>query len=408
MATNALLKERGKENPRGRRRVELLTGAALLGLGMLLLAAAVAYQAYGRFARSDLDQLSFAIERPQLAGQGYELPSPQSPLASVSDSEASHAAIDPPSAPSAAVPAGVQDGGGSAIPGEATGDGTTPAQSRNTPPGTADSGEVANAEGRTAAVSPGDGTQPATVTQTQPDGTTASAMTDGGGSPVSSRTSDVTAARQRPAATGAGDTEPPLHAPYGTGPADGGVARAADPEPDPTLAAIEASKAELATYSPPTPGDLALAGAPATHIRIPAIGVDATIDELGVVMIGSSLAWETPNKVVGHIPTTAAAGVSGQGWYFGHLESPIKGEGNVFRRLPEIPRLAGDAPIYIFLETGGRSYAYQVYVTEVVYQDDLSITDSGKHDITLVTCTPRFYYDHRLLVTAALVGVKEA
>ena len=104
----------------------------------------------------------------------------------------------------------------------------------------------------------------------------------------------------------------------------------------------------------------------------------------------------------------AAAGAQGEGWYFGHLESPLKGEGNVFTRLPEIPKLAGDAPIYIFLETAGRHYAYQVYVTDVVYQGDLSLTDSGKHDITLVTCTPRFYYDHRLLVTAALVGVKEA
>jgi LPXTG-site transpeptidase (sortase) family protein len=174
------------------------------------------------------------------------------------------------------------------------------------------------------------------------------------------------------------------------------------------LAAIEVSTAELATYSAPTPADLALPGARATRIRIPTIGVDAVINELKILLLNSSLAWETPNQVVGHIPTTAAAGAQGEGWYFGHLESPLKGEGNVFARLPEITKLAGDAPVYIFLETPDRHYAYQVYVTVVVYQDDLSLTDSGKYDITLVTCTPRLYYDHRLLVTAALVGVKEA
>ena len=47
-------------------------------------------------------------------------------------------------------------------------------------------------------------------------------------------------------------------------------------------------------------------------------------------------------------------------------------------------------------------------MTEIVYEDDIALTDTGAHDITLVTCTPRFYYDHRLLVTAALVGIREA
>ncbi len=102
------------------------------------------------------------------------------------------------------------------------------------------------------------------------------------------------------------------------------------------------------------------------------------------------------------------AGGDGQGWYFGHLESPIRREGNVFRRLPEIAGLlksdAGE-PIYIFLESQDRKLVYQVYDTRVVPQEELRITESGARDSTLVTWTPRFVYDHRLLVNAALVGV---
>ena len=53
---------------------------------------------------------------------------------------------------------------------------------------------------------------------------------------------------------------------------------------------------------------------------------------------------------MGRIPNTSNPGELGNGWLFGHLESPIRGEGNVFQRLPEIPALlsAGD-PVYVSL-----------------------------------------------------------
>ena len=229
---------------------------------------------------------------------------------------------------------------------------------------------------------------------------------------VSRTPSSSVAARPTPAA-GTGSSDSPDTQRYtslDTEPqSSGGVART--PEPDPRLAeiaaAIEASIYEVRTYFVPTPEDLAAGGALAKRIRIPAIEVDAVVDELRIRQLGDSLAWETPKKVVGHIPATAKAGASGQGWYFGHLESPIRGEGNVFARLPEIPELAAGSPIFIFLETADRHYAYQVYVTDVVHEDVIALSDNGAHDITLVTCTPRFYYDYRLLVTAALVGIRE-
>lgn len=147
----------------------------------------------------------------------------------------------------------------------------------------------------------------------------------------------------------------------------------------------------------------------ALRIRIPAIGVDAEVKELEVVEVGDSRAWETPAFVVGHIPTTPFPGQPGSGWYFGHLESPIRNEGNVFFRLPEIPDLLRRGePVFVVLETASRRFLYRVYRTRVVPQEELVVRSEGTlSEIQLVACVPRFIYDHRLIVTARLVGVAE-
>jgi len=150
-------------------------------------------------------------------------------------------------------------------------------------------------------------------------------------------------------------------------------------------------------------------GAQAREIRIPAIGVDSAVKDLAVIDLGDSSTYETPNNVVGRIPTTAQAGETGNAWFFGHLESPIKGEGNVFQNLPQIPgMLKNGDPVYISIVTDDGEYLYQVTETEVVYQDDLRLSDSDDSTITLVACVPRLKYDYRLLVTGKLVGVKRA
>ena len=148
----------------------------------------------------------------------------------------------------------------------------------------------------------------------------------------------------------------------------------------------------------------------AVHIRIPSIGVDSAVDNLAILELGDSRQYETPSHVVGRIPQTSNPGEQGNTWLFGHLESPIRGEGNVFQRLPDIPALLeiGD-PVYVSLENeDGDEYLYQVVATEVVYKDDLTLYDTEDSTITLVACVPRLVYDHRILVTGKLVGVKKA
>ena len=145
----------------------------------------------------------------------------------------------------------------------------------------------------------------------------------------------------------------------------------------------------------------------AQSIRIPIIDVESSVEELAILDLGDSRAYETPKNVVGHIPETSYPGEAGNGWFFGHLESPIRGEGDVFRRLPRIPVYLNEGdPVYISVESDTGEYLYQVTETRVVHADDLELYDSEDATITLVACVPRLVYSHRLLVTAKLVGVK--
>ena len=147
----------------------------------------------------------------------------------------------------------------------------------------------------------------------------------------------------------------------------------------------------------------------AAHIRIPSIDVDSEVANLAILDLGDSKTYETPAHVVGRIPETSNPGETGNTWLFGHLESPIRGEGNVFRRLPEIPEILknGD-PVYVsLLNVEGEEFMYQVTSTAVVHRDDLSLYDTDDSTITLVTCVPRLIYDQRLVVSGKLVGVRK-
>jgi len=146
---------------------------------------------------------------------------------------------------------------------------------------------------------------------------------------------------------------------------------------------------------------------PATRISIPAIELEADVQELKIQDLGDSLQYETPNRVVGHIPDTANPGETGNSWLFGHLQSPIRNEGSVFLALPQIPEvLRTGQRVYVVLESSEGSYLYEVYETDVVHKDDFRLYDTEDATVTLVTCVPRWKYDNRLLVTARLVGFR--
>ena len=411
-------------------RWQRMAGVTLLGTGALILVLTSAYYAYGAIAESKLGELAYSGERPSLA-----------PRPAAARPTADHAA---------------RAGNESVTPGEDGGtDALTPLDSASSQaPVTVSQDTATVGEGLDAAVSPG--VNPAELVQStdvdaQPNDGPAATITNeaplGGVESVAPPATEsvaepaseaddvgsgtqVDTAHEENEAGGEGDLELAATASDTSRQEEGSdktsspatLAGNADSQPDEGGSAKleyqpspispsyppELFNFEAAGLSRPASDNVSLNSLPATRITIPSVLVESAVMALGVVPAEEGYAWETPKWVVGHIPATAIPGQQGQGWYFGHLESPIKGEGNVFRRLPEIPGLLRDGEaVDIFLETAGRLFRYQVYRTGWVEQEDLRITDSGQYDITLVTCFPRFHYDKRLLVTAALVDVTE-
>jgi LPXTG-site transpeptidase (sortase) family protein len=145
----------------------------------------------------------------------------------------------------------------------------------------------------------------------------------------------------------------------------------------------------------------------ASRLSIPAVGIDATVEELSIRNLNNSREYETPKFTVGHIPQSPNPGAQGNGWYFGHLESIFSDEGNVFSRLPQIPELlqAGEE-VFIIAYAENTAYLYRVSQTDIVHQEDLTLYQTDNSQITLVSCYPRLKYDHRLLVTAELLAYR--
>ena len=146
----------------------------------------------------------------------------------------------------------------------------------------------------------------------------------------------------------------------------------------------------------------------AERMLIPALGIDVPVKDLAILNLGKSLEYETPAHTVGHIPGTSNPGSQGNGWYFGHLESPIMREGNVFARLPQIPTLiANGEEVLVIVESATDVYLYTIVETKVVTAEELELFNSSDARITLVTCQPRGTYDHRLLVSGTLIGFRK-
>ena len=90
------------------------------------------------------------------------------------------------------------------------------------------------------------------------------------------------------------------------------------------------------------------------------------------------------------------------------LESALNKEGAIFSDLPLIPeKIRREEPVFVIVDSKTTSYLYQVTETSVKRKEELRVIESSTPIITLVTCIPRLVYDHRLLVTAELMGSKD-
>lgn len=354
----------------GGRRWIAASGASALALGVALLVAVAAYYAYSANARAGLDALNFEVEQPA----PIVLPVPAARVESQAVAAVSAGASGGAAQARWASVHTAQDVAGHMPPktfraGAAGADGVVDA-------GASDTGRVRKQDGGAAMPSPQQG-----------------AASDGARLPLP----PTSYAALYPATQ--------IHPKFWAQPLW------VSPEPYLYAATSEGTGLPPGFRAASARGD-ALSrgeGALTTRIAIPLIGVDSAISELAILDVGDSGAYETPKNLVGHIPQSPNPGELGNAWYFGHLESPIKGEGNVFKRLPEIPDLLRDGDD-VFVELAaedGRTYLYKVSRTEVMHQDDLWLYDADSAQLTLVACVPRLVYDHRILVTAELVGVSD-
>ncbi len=192
--------------------------------------------------------------------------------------------------------------------------------------------------------------------------------------------------------------------PPGTQPEDAGPIKAQGIQPPPDSTSPQYLWADWNTL-PKTSGSAPVA----SRIVIPAIGVDAPAVELSVVWDGESRLWQRPKNSVGHHQGTANPGEIGNSVMSGHINSPIRGEGKVFQRLPEIPQLIKNAAVVeVFVYTPAKTYVYQVVKTDVLKPEDLNVfATSDKPTLTLITCVPDLVFSDRLVVTALLVKVAD-
>ncbi|MDA1258195.1 MAG: sortase [Chloroflexi bacterium] len=146
--------------------------------------------------------------------------------------------------------------------------------------------------------------------------------------------------------------------------------------------------------------------AAAETLKIPAIGLTTGVYDLTLHTEGDRLVWESPVDIVGHIPGTALPGQTGAGWYFGHLESPVRGEGNVFHDLPDVVDLVKNDPVDIIIGSADGEFLYRVTGTDFVHRDDLVLAETSESTVTLAASYPKLVYDHRLLVTGELLAFR--
>ena len=144
----------------------------------------------------------------------------------------------------------------------------------------------------------------------------------------------------------------------------------------------------------------------AKTIRIPSIDLIAPVAELIILQEDSGARYEQPINLVGHIPETPNPGQLGNGWYFGHLESPILGEGNIFNRLPEVVEMIKNDPVDVIIETDREAFLYRVTGANVIPKEELTLYRTDTATVTLVASFPSRVYSHRLLITAELIAAR--
>lgn len=142
---------------------------------------------------------------------------------------------------------------------------------------------------------------------------------------------------------------------------------------------------------------------PASRLIVPALGIDARLDEVSVS--GSSIARyaSADNPAAGYSSVTANPGERGAMWLFGPSGAGVRSFGSLTRA----PRLIAEGEeVLMFVNTSDRDYLYAATHSEVVRDTELRLNSSNRATVHLVVPVPNGWYDHFLIVSGELVGVR--
>ena len=143
-----------------------------------------------------------------------------------------------------------------------------------------------------------------------------------------------------------------------------------------------------------------------TRIIIPAIDLDSRVVDLHLMSEGLQQKWQTASRAVGFHVGSATPGEIGNTVMSGHVNSPFRGEGDIFRRLDNVaPLLRLGQIVDIVLEAGDKRYLYRATDTTVLLPEDVEVfRPTDEPTLSLVTCAPATTYSHRFIVNAVLIG----
>lgn len=148
------------------------------------------------------------------------------------------------------------------------------------------------------------------------------------------------------------------------------------------------------------------------HITIPAIGVDAPIQQLGLIA-GDRMQAPTNFTDVGWYKYGAVPGTAGTAVLYGHLDNGLGLNGvlvdlDKLKKGDEIQITTKSGDVLTFVVSASTVYSYQSVPDAALGVGPAS----GGSSITLITCAGKaiydplegFTYDHRLVVTAVYKG----
>ena len=142
--------------------------------------------------------------------------------------------------------------------------------------------------------------------------------------------------------------------------------------------------------------------APASRLVVPELGIDVKLDRASLTgsdIVAQSSAMDGP----GLDTLRANPGERGAMWFFGDAGQHANNFGGLTRAAGLFSR---GEDILIFVDNGSTNYVYAATHSDVFRASDLRISGSERATIHLVVPVPSGLYDHFLVLSGELVGVK--